>query len=84
MMAFPWEKRWSEPTPPPQPKQVKQKVSAVASGDWGAINQQYAQGRGQREADQLHLLKTELAREKDPKNRESLKREIGRVTGNAS
>lgn len=46
---------------------------------WDAINASYAKGKPQRDDAQLLILKTELAKEKDPTNIAALKREISRV-----
>lgn len=62
------------------PKAAKPIVTQATPADWAAINQQYAAGQGQRDADRLFTLQAELAKEKDPANRRSLQREISRVT----
>lgn len=46
---------------------------------WEAINASYSQGQPSRNQAQLDVLREELAKEKDAKNIESLKREIKRA-----
>lgn len=61
------------------PKATPPKQSNATPSEWNQINQQYAAGQGQRNQDQLFTLQAELAKEKDPKNIASLKREISRL-----
>jgi hypothetical protein len=80
-LGAPWETMWGGTRKvAPKAAVAPPSASTSLSGDWDAINKNYAQGQGDRNKAQLEILNNELANEKDPKNIPIRKREIARVT----
>ena len=78
----PWERVWGGDAATPARTTAKASIAPSRTsleGDWKNINATYKEGQASREQMRLDTLKSELANEKDAKNIEALKREIGRV-----